>query len=59
MTQPQRRWMVRAIPTAGADAEEVDVDAATERDAPEKAHAEAITLYGSESKILSMEQRMK
>jgi hypothetical protein len=36
----------------------VHVDAATGGEAREKAHAEAITLYGSEVKVASIEHRM-
>ena len=59
MTKLQRRWMALVIPTPGADPEEMDVDAATERDAREKAHAEAITLYGGRAKIVSIEHHLE
>jgi hypothetical protein len=57
MTKPKRRWTALVIPTPGAEPEEVDVDASTEREARENAHAEAITLYGRRARIVSIEQR--
>ena len=58
MSKPQRRWTALVIPTHGAEPEEVDVDAPTEREARENAHAEAITLYGRKARVVSIEQRM-
>jgi len=37
VTKPQRHWAALIIPTHGDDLEEVEVDAATEREAREKA----------------------
>jgi hypothetical protein len=45
------------IPTPGAELEEVETDAATEREAREKAHAHAITLYGGKAKVVGIERR--
>jgi hypothetical protein len=57
LTKPQRHWAALVIPTPGAELEEVEVDAATEREAREKAHAEALALYGSKAKIAGIELR--
>ena len=57
MTKPQRHWAALIIPTPGADLEEVEVDAATEREAREKAHAEALALYGRKARIDGIEVR--
>ncbi len=45
------------MPTPGADLEEVEVDAGTEREARETAHAEALALYGGKAKIAGIELR--
>lgn len=57
MTKPQRHWVALIIPTPGADLEEVEADAATEREAREKAHAEALSLYGGKARIAGIEIR--
>jgi hypothetical protein len=57
VTKPQRHWVAQVRPTPGAEPEEVEVDAATEREAREKGHAEAIALYGGKAKIVGIEQR--
>jgi hypothetical protein len=57
VTKPQRHWAALIIPTPGADLEEVEVDAATEREAREKAHAEALALYGGKARIAGIEVR--
>jgi hypothetical protein len=57
VTKPQRHWAALVVPTPGAELEEVGVDAATEREAREKAHAEAIALYGRKAKIAGIELR--
>ena len=51
MTKPQRHWAVMVIPTPGAEVEEAEVKAATEREAREMAHAEALALYGRKARI--------
>jgi hypothetical protein len=45
------------IPTPGAELEEVEVEAATEREAREMAHAEALALYGRRARIAGIEPR--
>jgi hypothetical protein len=57
VTKPQRRWAALVSPTPGAELEEVEVDAPTEREAREKAHAEALALFGGTAKIAGIEQR--
>lgn len=57
VTKPQRHWAVMVIPTPGAELEEVEVKAATEREAREMAHAEALALYGRKARIAGIELR--
>jgi hypothetical protein len=58
VTRPQRHWVAQVRPTLGADLEEVEVDAATDREAREKVHAEAIAVYGGKAKIVGIERRL-
>ena len=57
VTKPPRHWAVMVIPTPGAELEEVEVEAATEREAREIAHAEALALYGRKARIAGIEPR--
>ena len=57
VTKPQRHWVAMVIPTPGTELEEVEVAAATEREAREMAHAEALALYGRRAKIAGIEPR--